>query len=286
MDSIMRVARQHGVVVIEDCAQAHGAEISGRPVGSFGDIACFSFCQDKIITTGGEGGLLATDDDVIWNRAWSLKDHGKSYDAVVQPSQPLAFRWLVESFGSNYRMTEIQAAIGLRQLERLSGWRAQRTANAAILADAFRNLPGLRTPEPPPHIRHAWYRFYSFVRPERLRRRWGRDRIMKAITNEGVACFAGSCSEIYREKAFQDRGFTPPKPLPAAAELGSTSLSFLVDPCQNVASMRRTASVVCAVMQEATEKASGRPIEVPIGVWMEPGGRPAGEGSGPLHRNI
>ena len=272
MDAIVRLAREHGIAVIEDCAQAHGAEISGRPVGSFGDIACFSFCQDKIITTGGEGGLLVTDDERIWSRAWSLKDHGKSHEAVVLPSHPVGFRWLHESFGSNYRMTEIQAAIGLRQLERLPGWRAQRAANAAVLMDAFRNLPGLRTPDPPRHIRHAWYRFYTFVRPERLKRRWSRDRILKAITIAGVGCFSGSCSEIYREKAFRDRGFGPSKPLPAAVELGATSLAFLVDPCQSVASMRRTASVVWSVMQEATDEASvgdERLVAVPVHAWIQ-----------------
>ena len=272
MDPIVRLARQHGIAVIEDCAQAHGAEISGRPVGSFGDIAAFSFCQDKIISTGGEGGLLAMDDEGIWSRAWSLKDHGKSHDAVFLQPHPLGFRWLHESFGSNYRMTEIQAAIGLRQLERLPGWHAQRAANAAVLMDAFRNLPGLRTPEPPLHIRHAWYRFYTFVRPERLKRRWSRDRIMRAISAAGVGCFSGSCSEIYREKAFRDRGFVPPEPLPAAAELGATSLAFLVDPCQSVASMRRAASVVASVMQEATDGASvgdDWPVAVPVHAWMQ-----------------
>ena len=294
MDAIVRLAREHGIAVIEDCAQAHGAEISGRPVGSFGDIACFSFCQDKIITTGGEGGLLVTDDEGIWSRAWSLKDHGKSHEAVVLPPHPVGFRWLHESFGSNYRMTEIQAAIGLRQLERLPGWRAQRAANAAVLMDAFRNLPGLRTPEPPRHIRHAWYRFYTFVRPERLKRRWSRDRIMKAITTAGVGCFSGSCSEIYREKAFRDRGFGPPEPLPAAAELGATSLAFLVDPCQSVASMRRTASVVWSVMQEATDEASvgdERLVAVPVHAWIQwdksknDGRLRPGHGGRPARRN-
>jgi dTDP-4-amino-4,6-dideoxygalactose transaminase len=256
MYPIIRLARQHGITVIEDCAQAHGAEIAGRPVGSFGDIAAFSFCQDKIISTGGEGGLLATDDKAIWNRAWSLKDHGKSHDAVFVQPHPLGFRWLHESFGSNYRMTEIQAAIGLRQLERLAGWRAHRAANAAVLMNALQDLPGLRTPEPPPHFRHAWYRFYTFVRPERLKRRWSRDRIMRTINAAGVGCFSGSCSEIYREKAFVDRGFVPPEPLPAAAELGATSLAFLVDPCQSVASMHRAAEVVTSVMEYATNESS------------------------------
>jgi len=272
MDPIVRLARQHGIVVIEDCAQAHGAEISGRPVGTFGDIAAFSFCQDKIVSTGGEGGLLAMDDEGIWNRAWSLKDHGKSHDAVFVQPHPLGFRWLHESFGSNYRMTEIQAAIGLRQLERLPSWHAQRAANANILMDAFRNLPGLRTPEPPLQIRHAWYRFYTFVRPERLKRRWSRDRIMRAISAAGVGCFSGTCSEIYREKAFRNRGFVPPEPLAAAAELGATSLAFLVDPCQSVASMRRAASVAASVIQEATGEAGvggDWPVATPVPAWMQ-----------------
>lgn len=271
MEAISRLARTHGIVVIEDCAQAHGAEISGRPVGSFGDIAAFSFCQDKIITTGGEGGLLVMDDEVIWKRAWSLKDHGKSHDSAFSHAHPLGFRWLHESFGSNYRMMEIQAAIGLRQLDRLPAWHAQRTANAAILMNAFQNLPGLRTPEPPSHIRHAWYRFYTFVKPERLKRRWNRDRIMRAITAAGANCFSGSCSEIYREKAFVDQGFVPAAPLPAAAQLGANSLAFLVDPCQSLTSMHRTASVVTSVMQHATDQSratSDLPAAIPVHSWM------------------
>lgn len=280
MEAITRLARQHGIVVIEDCAQAHGAEISGRPVGSFGDIAAFSFCQDKIISTGGEGGLLAMDDEVIWRRAWSLKDHGKSHTVVFSHPHPLGFRWLHESFGSNYRMTEIQAAIGLRQLERLPAWHGQRATNAAILTAAFQNLPGLRTPVPPPHIRHAWYRVYTFVRPERLKRRWNRDRIMRAITAAGVGCFSGSCSEIYREKAFVDRGFVPADPLPTAALLGATSLAFLVDPCQSLTSMHRTASVVTSVMQHATDESSlgdDWSAAVPVNTWMR---LPKGEQDG------
>ena len=82
MDPILELAAEHGLKVVEDCAQAHGARYKGRPVGSIGDIAAFSFCQDKIMTTGGEGGMVTTNDDALWERAWSFKDHGKSYDAV------------------------------------------------------------------------------------------------------------------------------------------------------------------------------------------------------------
>jgi dTDP-4-amino-4,6-dideoxygalactose transaminase len=126
MPALMDLARQHGLVVIEDCAQAHGASIDGRPVGAFGDAAAFSFCQDKILTTGGEGGLLALDDEGAWRRSWAFKDHGKSYEAVYEREHPNGFRWLHESFGTNWRMLEVQAAIGRLQLRKLPGWSARR----------------------------------------------------------------------------------------------------------------------------------------------------------------
>ena len=252
MPSIMELARARGIIVIEDCAQAHGAEYDGRPVGSWGDIAAFSFCQDKIITTGGEGGLLAMDDEAIWNKAWSRKDHGKAYNAVHGNGHTPGFRWLHESLGSNYRMMEIQAALGLRQLKRLPDWHARRTANAKILMSRFADLSGLRTPEPPAHIRPAWYRFYTFVRPERLKPGWNRDAIFGALNSAGIACFTGSCPEIYREKVFTDSGLAPPRRLPVAAALGETSLAFLVDPCQTAADMQRVATIVANVMDEAT----------------------------------
>ena len=252
MDPIMRLAEERNFVVIEDCAQAHGAFYKGRPVGQLGHIAAFSFCQDKIITTGGEGGLLALDDDVLWGKAWSLKDHGKVHEKLSTKVHGPGFRWVADSFGSNYRMIEIEAALGLRQLQRLPTWHAQRTANANVLVDTFRKLPGLRTPLPPDTITHAWYRAYTFVRPERLKAGWNRDRIQSAINAAGVACFSGSCSEIYREKAFVDAGFVPPHRLPNAVLLGDTSLAFLVDPCHTTDMMTNAAKVVAEVMHDAT----------------------------------
>lgn len=256
MRGIMRLAERHGFLVIEDCAQAHGATIDGVPVGHFGHLAAFSFCQDKIISTGGEGGLLVMDDDALWNRAWSFKDHGKEYGLLSQNLGVVGFRWLVGSFGSNHRMTEIQAAIGLRQLQRLADWSAQRAINAAGLSAACRDIPALRTPEPPANLRHAWYRFYTFVRPEQLKRGWNRQRILTAINAVGVPCFAGTCPEIYRERAFVEAGFHPPARLPNAAELGETSLAFLVDPCQTSISMQRAADAITAVMRNATREPS------------------------------
>jgi dTDP-4-amino-4,6-dideoxygalactose transaminase len=252
MDPIVELCRRHGLWLIEDCAQAHGAEYKGRPVGSFGDIAAFSFCQDKIITTGGEGGLLAMDDDALWSTAWSRKDHGKNYETVFHGEHPPGFRWLHESFGTNCRMTAMQAALGLRQLERLAGWLEQRACNAGILLAATRNLAALRTPEPSLESRHAWYRFYTFVRPDRLKPGWNRDRILEAIEACGVPCFSGICPEIYREKGFVTHGFGPTERLPHAKNLGETSLAFLVDPCQDEAAMTLAARTLRDVVTAAS----------------------------------
>jgi dTDP-4-amino-4,6-dideoxygalactose transaminase len=252
MDPIIELTHQHKLWLIEDCAQAHGGEYNGRPVGAFGDIAAFSFCQDKIITTGGEGGLLVMDDDVLWRSAWSYKDHGKSYDAVKKAQRSPGFRWVHENFGTNWRMTSIQAVLGLRQLERLPNWREQRAGNAAFLLASFRNLAALRTPVPQPKIRHAWYRFYTFIRPDRLKSDWDRDRIMTTINSRGVPCFSGSCPEIYLEKAFKSNGFAPTERLPQAKALGETSLAFLVDPIQDESALMLTARTVSEVVREAS----------------------------------
>lgn len=252
MDEIMALAAEHDLIVIEDCAQAHGATYKGKPVGSFGHAAAFSFCQDKIITTGGEGGMLVLDDDDAWSRAWSFKDHGKGYDAVYNRQHPPGFRWLHESFGTNWRMLEIQAVIGRMQLARLAEWTACRRKNAAILSQGFDRLDALRTTIPDAEIGHAYYKYYAFVRPERLRGDWSRDRIIQAITDAGVPCFSGICGEVYLEKAFEGSGFEPGSRLPVARELGETSLMFLVHPTLQAAEIAKTVEVVSRVMQSAT----------------------------------
>jgi dTDP-4-amino-4,6-dideoxygalactose transaminase len=234
MPAIMELARRAGIKVVEDCAQAHGAEYNGRPIGSFGDIAAFSFCQDKIITTGGEGGLVAMDDKKLWLAAWSLKDHGKNYNVVFAPSRPNGFRWLHDSIGTNWRMTSVQAVLGLRQLERLPDWHDQRERNANIWMKTLADLPMLRTPRLDPVHRHAWYRCYFYVRPEMLSAGWTRDQLITAVNAAGVPCFSGSCSEIYLEHAFSDAGVGPSERLPVARQLGETSLAFLVDPSWTV----------------------------------------------------
>ena len=252
MDPLLELARERGFFVIEDCAQAHGATYKGRSVGSMGDVGAFSFCQDKIMTTGGEGGMLVTGRREVWERAWSYKDHGKSYDAVYNREHPPGFRWLHESFGTNWRMTEMQAAIGRVQLRKLPEWLETRRRNAAVLTEGFSRLPALRVTVPPDDVGHAYYKYYVFVRPEALKSGWDRDRVMAAVNAEGIPCFSGSCSAIYLEKAFTDRDWGPPKRLPVALELGETSLMFLVHPTLSEDDMEDTVRALEKVLREGT----------------------------------
>lgn len=229
MDPLLALARDRGIAVIEDCAQALGATYKGRPIGSMGEAAAFSFCQDKILTTAGEGGMLAMRDETLWERAWAFKDHGKSHEAVYRREHAPGFRWLHESWGTNWRLSEVQSAVGRAQLAKLPGWLATRARHAARLRACFARIPALRVPAPGPEVAHAYYKFYAFVRPERLAPGWDRDRVMAAIAAEGVPCLSGSCSEIYLEKAFPP-AWRPAERLPIARELGETSLMFLVHP--------------------------------------------------------
>lgn len=255
MDEITALAKKYGLAVIEDCAQASGAFYKGRPVGSFGDAAAFSFCQDKIMTTGGEGGMVVTNKKNIWSKVWSYKDHGKSYDAVCRGSLMPGprFKWLHECFGTNWRMTEMQAAIGRIQLRKLSNWTEKRRRNAAVLTKAFLKIPGLRVPQPPKHILHAFYKYYVFIRPDMFKKSWDRERIILAINKKRVPCFTGSCSEIYLEKAFDIGNLRPKKRLPIAEELGKTAMTFLVHPTLSKDAMQDMVRVVEKIMAAASK---------------------------------
>lgn len=253
MDPILQLAKEFKLKVIEDCAQSHGAQYKGRPVGSLGDVAAFSFCQDKIMSTGGEGGMLTTNDSRIWERAWAYKDHGKSYDAVYNRDHAPGFRWLHESFGTNWRMTEMQAAIGRVQLAKLPDWIKARQAFAKVLTEGFKDIPALRLTVPPDNVSHAYYKYYVFVRPDLLSPAWGRDRIMAAISAEGIPCYSGSCSEIYLEKAFRNQGLGPHERFSVARELGETSLMFLVHPTLSLSCMDDTVMAVKKIFLQACQ---------------------------------
>jgi dTDP-4-amino-4,6-dideoxygalactose transaminase len=252
MDGMMALAEEFGFYVVEDCAQVHGAKYKGRPVGSIGHIGCWSFCQDKIMTTGGEGGMVTTNDHELWSKMWSYKDHGKSWEAVYERKHPPGFRWLHNSFGTNWRMTEMQATIGRIQVRRMADWSDKRQNNANKIWDAAKNCKGLRVPSVPDYIEHAAYKCYVFVKPSELKSDWNRDRIMSEINALGVPCYSGSCSEVYLEKAFDSTGFRPKERLPNAKELGETSLMFLVHPTLTADEIEQTCGAIIKVMALAT----------------------------------
>lgn len=237
MEPILDLAKHRNLFVVEDCAQAHGARYQGKSVGSLGSVGCWSFCQDKIMTTGGEGGMVTTNDRELWLKMWSYKDHGKSYHKVFNEDHAPGFRWLHESFGTNWRMTEMQAAIGRIQLKKMRDWTTKRNANAQAIWETAAQLPGLRVPRfscnrcsRDCHVSsnccHAAYKCYVFVEsgPQQ------RDLLIERITARGVPCYSGSCSEVYLEKAFDETGLRPSRRLPGARRLGDTALMFLCHP--------------------------------------------------------
>ena len=262
MDPIMALAKEYGFAVIEDCAQAHGAKYKGKSVGSIGHIGAWSFCQDKIMTTAGEGGMVTTNDETLWSKMWSYKDHGKSYEAVYEREHPPGFRWLHESFGTNWRMTEIQAVIGRIQLKRMASWTEARQQNQSRIWQAAAKYSALRVPylkcsncqgcNIDTGCQHAAYKCYVFVRSEKLSNGWSRDRIMEEINSRGVPCYSGSCSEVYLEKAFNNTPYRPKERLPVAKELGETSLMFLVHPTLTKEEINKT----CLVLEEVMRLAS------------------------------
>lgn len=248
-DPLQRLADGRGLWLIEDCAQAIGATYRGRPIGSLGHAAAFSFCQDKIVTTAGEGGALAFDDEALFRNAWAYKDHGKSFEAVFEREHPPGFRWLHESFGSNFRLSEVQSAVGRVALRRLPGWLERRRENVNVLSSRLSGHPALRLPDLDERFGQAWYRWYAFLRMESLKPDWDRDRVAQAITRLGTPCFSGSCSEIYREAAFAR--LRPPQRFPVAQNLGETSLALLVHPTATSEDMERAAQHVLSVLQQA-----------------------------------
>lgn len=253
MDAILALAKKYDLKVIEDCAQSHGAKYKGKLTGSMGDMSAFSFCQDKIMSTTGEGGILLLNDKEIYERLWAFKDHGKSYEAVFRRQHPPGFRWLHESFGTNWRMTEIQGAVGSLQLKKLEMWINKRRELAHALNEGLANVTGLKLTIPPKDIYHAYYKYYVFVEQESLKADWNRDRLMSAINAEGIPCFSGSCSEIYLEEAFKSRGYGPKDRYSIAKNLGETSLMFLVHPTLDLAYVADAVKAIRKVFRHAVK---------------------------------
>lgn len=248
MDPIMQLARDKDLYVIEDCAQAHGAMYKGKSAGSVGHIAAWSFCQDKIMSTGGEGGMVTTNDETLWKKMWSYKDHGKNFDSIYNKQHPPGFRWLHDSFGTNWRMMEMQAVIGRIQLKKMPEWTAKRLANMEKIYAAFADSPYFSVHRPSDDYVHAAYKCYVQVNIDALPEGWSRDRIMQEISAQNVPCFSGSCSEVYLEHAFDDTPWRPAQRLKNAQQLGETSLMFLVHPTLRDESINKTVTAIQQVI--------------------------------------
>ncbi len=248
MDPIMQLAEEKGIFVIEDCAQAHGAMYKGKSAGSIAHIGAWSFCQDKIMTTGGEGGMVTTNDEHLWKTMWSYKDHGKNFDSVYNKQHPPGFRWLHDSFGTNWRMMEMQAVIGRLQLKEMPEWTAKRNANMARIQAVFEQSPYFTVAKPSSDYVHAAYKCYVQVNTDALPEGWSRDRIMAEISAQAVPCFSGSCSEVYLEKAFDETPWRPETRLANAKALGESSLMFLVHPTLSEQSLQKTVDAIQSVI--------------------------------------
>jgi dTDP-4-amino-4,6-dideoxygalactose transaminase len=230
MTPLLALARAHGLLIIEDCAQAHGASDHGRAVGGIGDIGCFSFCQDKIISTGGEGGMVVTNNRAAYERMWSFRDHGKNMQRATSDAATSGFQFLVDDFGTNWRLTEMQAAIGRLQLAKLPAWVARRRAIAALLSEALAAVPGVTVPQPPAHAMHSFYKYVFQIDPQKLKDGWDRDRVIAALETRGVPARVGGCPDISREAAFARHNLTPAAPLQGAAYLAARTIMLPVHP--------------------------------------------------------
>ncbi len=253
MDPIIDLATSLNLKIVEDCAQAHGAIYKGRSVGTIGHVGAWSFCQDKIMTTGGEGGMVTTNDEALWRDMWAYKDHGKSYEAIYERKHPPGFRWTHESFGSNARMIEMQAAIGRIQLKKIDEWHITRKKNCEAIWAVAQSIKALRVPTVPHFIEHAYYKCYVFLRKEFLAEGWSRDRILSELNDKGIPCMSGSCSEIYLEKAFDGKIFKPVKRMPVSQDIGESSIMFLVHPTLTEEQIQMTCNELKNIMHIASK---------------------------------
>ena len=232
MDPLMALAEKHGIMVIEDAAEAHGAEYKGRRTGGLGHAAGFSFYGNKIITTG-EGGMVTTNDRELAQLAWNLRDHAFSHE-----------RHFWHKFvGFNYRMTNLQAAVGLAQVEQLDGFVAARRRNAAEYNCRLHGIPGIRTPAEAPWAKNVYWMYGIMV--DEAAYGMGRDALRRVLADHGIETrtffIPMHCQPVYwqqfkgeRYPVAEDlckRGFY----LPSASSLSIDEIEYVADVIRNAA---------------------------------------------------
>jgi perosamine synthetase len=198
MDELTALAERHGLVLIEDAAQAHGALYKGRKVGTMGRMSCFSFWQDKIISTAGEGGAVVTDDDALAQRVARLRHHGEG------PSEGERHYYHLE-LGYNYRLSAVQAAVGRTQLSHLDEYLEARRRNAAYLTDHLRAIPEVQPPVVLEGCVHSYYRYICKLRTDLLT--VPTERFQTAVAVEGIPCFRPYPTPLHQQPVFRNAGY-------------------------------------------------------------------------------
>ena len=251
MKEIKKISNKYNLRIIEDCSQAHGSKIGKKYVGSFGDIAVFSFCQDKIISTGGEGGMIITNNKKLYENIWSLKDIGKNKKKYFTVSKDLnKFPYLHDSIGTNARITEIQSCIGNYQLKHLKSYIRVRNENAKIFFNKLKNCEHLIIPNHNSQITHSYYRYTVIISNEKL----SRSILMKNLKKKGVACTVGGCPTIYNEKYFVEKFNINIKNYPNAEYLKNRTLSFLVDQTISKKEINKVSSILLDQINKILKK--------------------------------
>ena len=225
MKEIIKISKKNKIKIIEDCSQAHGAKIDSNKVGSFGDVSVWSFCNDKIMSTLGEGGMISTNNKKIYEIAWSLKDTGKNFKKFYKKNKNIGFQWLHDSIGTNARLTEIQSFSGLFQLKYLDTMLQQRKQNANYIINRLKKFTFLKFPILPKNYHHSYYRLNFLINNNSNIKKISRNIVLKDLKDK-IFIREGSCPEIYNEKYFKNKyDFFCPN----AHYIGKNSLSLQVD---------------------------------------------------------
>ncbi len=201
MDEIMDIARRHNLYVIEDAAQAHGALYKGKKVGTIGDVGCFSFWEDKLMTTAGEGGIIITDNDEIAKRAIMFQNHG---EAAADSSYYVGERlYHHEILGWNYRMNELQGAVGREQLKKLDASIEGRRRNAHMLTELFNEVEGILPPYEPEYVKHVFYKY--IIRLDRKVLDIDAKDFVAALQAEGIPCSRRYPTPLHKQPVFEKK---------------------------------------------------------------------------------
>ena len=252
MKNLVKICKKNKIKLIEDCSQAHGAKIKNKSVGTFGDFGTWSFCNDKIISTGGEGGMITTNSYKNYQNIWSLKDHGKNKKKYFNISSNYSFRYLHDNFGSNFRLTEMQSAIGNTQLLLLKERLKIRKKNANQYMKNLKNCRSIIIPNIPKEITHSFYRLYLRLDFKFIKKNWNKDQIINRLNKIGFDCSEGSCSEIYNELCFRNSKYKVKNRLQNSSELSKTSFALKVDHTISISTINKQCKIAIEFLNKIT----------------------------------